>query len=84
MIMTYISELRIEDPNVETNLLIKKTWLLNGVIEQSQMLAWAVQFGSVDCLMRFVIQKAGFVALHEKLNAAVAYWMPYSLSSEQS
>jgi hypothetical protein len=30
------------------------------------MLAWAVQFGSVDCLMRFVIQKAGFVALHEK------------------
>ena len=66
MIMTYISELRIEDPNVETNLLIKKTWLLNGVIEQSQMLAWAVQFGSVDCLMRYLIQKDGFVALHEK------------------
>ncbi len=66
MIMTYISELRIEDPNVETNLLIKKTWLLNGVIEQSQILAWAVQFGSVDCLMRYLIQKDEFVALHEK------------------
>ena len=64
--MTYISKVRKDDPDAETNELVLKVWGLNTVVEEALMLAWAVTFASIDSLMRFVIQKKGFVMLHQK------------------
>ena len=63
--MTYVSNVRLFDPDAQTNKLLTSTFSLNHVVYEAFVLALAVQFTSINGLMRYVWNVPGLCSIHE-------------------
>ena len=67
MVMRYVSDVRLEDPDFAANLLLVNTYEMNRVIEESAVLQRGLTFASITCLTRFYQSKKDFVTLGEAI-----------------
>jgi hypothetical protein len=58
--MTYVSEVRLNDPQYEANLLLQNTYKLNNRIYRSFVISAGVMHGSICQLMRYCLHCEGF------------------------
>ena len=64
--MTYVSEVRVFDPEYEANKLLTNTFALNRVLNECCVIALAVQFGSINSLMRYTWNVPGLCDIHQR------------------
>ena len=71
--MTYVSEVRMHDPEGDPNLLLQNTFLLRNRLNRAFVIALGVKHGSIAALMRFVWHTEGFCSVHQKNDTIAAY-----------
>jgi hypothetical protein len=71
--MTYVSTLRLSDPQYEANLLLQNTYALRNRILRSFIIALGVKYGSIAALMRYVWHSEDFCSAHQR-DATIAIY----------
>jgi hypothetical protein len=64
--MTYISTVRLNDPQYEANLLITSTYTLNNRVYRAFVVALGVKYAAIAELMRFVWHSDNFCSVHQR------------------
>ncbi len=64
--MTYVSTVRLNDPQYEANLLIQNTYALRNRIYRSFVIALGVMYTAIAELMRFVWHSEAFCSVHDR------------------
>ena len=64
--MTYVSTVRLNDPQYEANLLIQNTYALRNRIYRSFVIALGVMYTSIAELMRFIWHSEAFCSVHDR------------------
>ena len=62
----YLSSVRVFDPEYAASLLLQNTFALNMVVYETMIIASAILYGSIQSLMRYVWNTAGFITIHER------------------
>jgi hypothetical protein len=64
--MTYVSTVRLNDPDYDANLLLQNTYALNNRIYRAFVIALGVKYASIAALMRFVWHTEDFCSVHQR------------------
>jgi hypothetical protein len=64
--MTYVSTVRLNDPQYEANLLIQNTYALRNRIYRSFVIALRVMYTAIAELMRFIWHSEAFCSVHDR------------------
>ena len=67
--MTYVSTVRLSDPDFDANLLLQNTYALNNRIYRSFVIALGVKYASIATFFRFVWHTEAFCSAHQRNNA---------------
>ena len=71
--MTYVSEVRLNDPQYEANLLLQNTYKLNNRLYRSFVISAGVMHGSICQLMRYCWHCEGFCDPYQRDETIVVY-----------
>jgi hypothetical protein len=64
--MTYLSTVRMNDPQYDANLLLQNTFALRNKVYRSFVIALGVKYGAIAELMRYVWHTDAFCSVHQR------------------